>query len=33
MILQAYDFYQLFKNKNVFYKLGDQINGEILLME
>ena len=32
MILQAYDFYQLFKNNNVFCKLGDQINGEILLM-
>ena len=32
MILQAYDFYQLFKNKIVFYKLVDQINGEILLM-
>ena len=32
MILQAYDFYQLFKIKIVFYKLGVQINGVILLM-
>ena len=31
MILQAYDFFQLFK-KNAFCKLADQINGEILLM-
>ena len=29
MILQAYDFYQLFKKKIVFYKLVVQINGEI----
>ena len=32
MILQAYDFYQLFKKKIAFYKLEVQINGEILLM-
>ena len=31
MILQAYDFYQLFKNKNVFYKLAALISGGILL--
>ena len=29
MILQAYDFYQLFKNKEVFYNMV-QINGVIL---
>ena len=29
MILQAYDFFQLFKKKNVFYKLADLINGVI----
>ena len=33
MLLQAYDFYQLFVNKNVFYKLVDRINGVILLTE
>ena len=33
MILQAFDFYQLFKNTIVFYKWVDRINGEILLME
>ena len=31
MILQAYDFYQLFKKEIVFYKLVVQINGVILL--
>ena len=30
MILQAYDFYQLFKKKIVFCKLVGQINGAIL---
>ena len=30
MILQAYDFYQLFKKRNVFYKLVAQINGVTL---
>ena len=30
MILQAYDFYKLFQKIIVFYKLGDQISGEIL---
>ena len=29
MILQAYDFYQLFKKIIVFYKLVVQISGEI----
>ena len=29
MILQAYDFYQLFKTKIVFYKLVVLINGVI----
>ena len=33
MILQAYDFYQLFKKIIVFCRLEDLINGEILLME
>ena len=32
MILQAYDFYQLFKKKIVCFKLVVLINGEILLM-
>ena len=32
MILQAYDFFQLFKTKIVFYKLVVQTNGVILLM-
>ena len=29
MILQAFDFYQLFKKKIVFFKLEGQISGEI----
>jgi tyrosyl-tRNA synthetase len=29
MILQAYDFYQLFKNNNCILQIGGQINGEI----
>ena len=32
MILQAYDFINYLKNKIVFYRLEDQINGGILLM-
>ena len=32
MILQAYDFLELNKKENCFYKLEVQINGEILLM-
>ena len=30
MILQAYDFYELFKNNNASYKLEGRINGVIL---
>ena len=32
-LIQAYDFYYLYKNKNVSFKLGVQISGEILLLE
>ena len=32
MILQAYDFFELFKKKIVFCKLEARISGEILLM-
>ena len=30
MILQAYDFFQLFKKNNCFYRLEALISGEIL---
>ena len=33
MILQAYDFYQLFKKYNCILQMVALINGEILLME
>ena len=33
MILQAYDFYQLYKNNNCILQIGGSISGEILLME
>ena len=29
MILQAYDFYQLFKTKNCILQIGGSVNGEI----